>query len=72
MTDAVGGCGAQEMSHSPQMIDAVQMLLQDPQSYAPLVEHPELAPVMRALRRMVGMEDTNPEDAPQPSAPQLG
>lgn len=44
---------AQEMTHSPQMIDAVQLLLQDPQSYAPLVEHPELAPVMRALRRMV-------------------
>ena len=44
------------MSNSPQMIDAVQLLLQDPQSYAPLVEHPELAPVMRALRRMVSME----------------
>lgn len=60
------------MSHSPQMIDAVQMLLQDPNSYAPLVEHPELAPVMRALRRMVGMEDTNPEEAPQSGAPQQG
>ncbi len=33
------------------MIDAIQMMLSDPSSYAPLVEHPELAPYMRALRR---------------------
>lgn len=41
----------QDIQQSPQMIDAIQMMLSDPSSYAPLVEHPELAPYMRALRR---------------------
>ena len=44
-------CTAQDIQQSPQMIDAIQMMLSDPSSYAPLVEHPELAPYMRALRR---------------------
>ena len=41
----------QDIQQSPQMLDAIQMMLSDPSSYAPLVEHPELAPYMRALRR---------------------
>ena len=36
------------------LIDAVQALLQNSAAYASLVEHPEMAPYIRALRRLVG------------------
>ncbi len=45
---------SQQLSHQPMLIDAVQQLLQSSGAYASLVEHPEMAPSIRALRRLVG------------------
>lgn len=47
----------QEVASSPALIDAVQALLQNSAASATLVHHPEMAPYIRALRRLVG-EDT--------------
>lgn len=44
----------QEVASSPMLIDAVQALLQNSAAYSSLVEHPEMAPYIRALRRLVG------------------
>jgi hypothetical protein len=44
----------QEVASSPMLIDAVQALLQNSAAYASLVEHPEMAPYIRGLRRLVG------------------
>ena len=44
----------QEVASSPMLIDAVQALLQNSAAYSSLVDHPEMAPYIRGLRRLVG------------------
>ena len=55
------GALPQEVASSPMLIDAVQALLQNSAAYSSLVDHPEMAPYIRGLRRLVG--------APRPPAP---
>lgn len=49
-----GAAAAQEVASSPMLIDAVQALLSNSAAYASLAEHPEMAPFIRSLRRLVG------------------
>lgn len=52
----------QEIQSSPMMIDAVQSLLAGGGApLAHLSEHPEMAPLVRRLRRIVGIETDNDE-----------
>ena len=53
----IHSCGVpclQEVASSPMLIDAVQALLQNSAAYSSLVDHPEMAPYIRGLRRLVG------------------
>lgn len=42
------------------LIDAVQALLSNSAAYASLAEHPEMAPFIRSLRRLVGARPLAP------------
>lgn len=58
----------QEVASSPALIDAVQALLQNSAASATLVHHPEMAPYIRALRRLVGMDVDADQQAAEPQA----